>query len=209
MIFNMKFSCLNLVGTILLTLIGLTSFAQMVPMNNTIRTPYGNVNSRYYVPGPNMHYGNGAAQKTKTSKFLLEITIKEDSVVTISSSIYMDKDTTYLVVKTEGTKKRKIFPHETLRIRKIYANTEPIDGIVTDSCWMFRVTKGAINGYSKIPLSNQYISLIQQGTNGPIIPLTKENLEPLISNDEKAMRLLKKNNLKGALLAFNSNKPQK
>jgi hypothetical protein len=52
-------------------------------------------------------------------------------------------------------------------------------GIPSDSCWFFIVEKGRINAYSPLAeLKLKYVTAIQKD-NGPILPLTAENLRQM------------------------------
>ena len=197
----MKLLCLNVVILVSLALTSLTSSAQMIPMTNTIRTPYGNVNHTYYVPGPRMNsYGGNAA----TSKYKFEIAFSKDSVVTLTAAIKFKNDTAFVVMKDRAKKKHTIFPSQTLSIKRL-SSIEDVVGFPADSCWLFHVVKGAINGYSQYPTDDLGFIAIQKGAGTPIVPLTKENLAPMIAGNPKALRFLEKGNLTKAVLIYNSN----
>jgi hypothetical protein len=51
----------------------------------------------------------------------------------------------------------------------------------------------------------QNICAIQKDDNSPILPLTRENLEPLIADNPEAMKYSKKNKLNKALSTYKGN----
>jgi hypothetical protein len=197
----MKQSCLVVVVFVLLAVTGFSSVAQMIPMTNTMRTPYGNVTTTNWVPGPGMYSGSGLA---KTSKYKFEITFPNDSIVTTSARLYFDRDTVYIVAKDKINNKTEIYPHQTTKIRSFSSKLGSVDGIVTDSCWLFLVIKGPINGYSRVP-EELSISFAQYGNDGRIFEVNEETLKPLLIDDKMALRYLKKEMYKMAILTFNKN----
>jgi hypothetical protein len=199
----MKLFSFHVVVLVFLALSSLTSVAQMIPVTNTMRTPYGNVNTTRWVAGPRMY--NGGGEMTKSGKYKLEITFPDDSVVTLSARFYFDRDTIYIVAKDKFNNKLEIYPHQTMKIRNSSSKFVHVDGITTDSSWLFRVIKGPINGYSVVPSETSHVSFAQHGNDGLIFPLTKDNLKPLIMDDKKALRCLKKGLLKMAIQTFNKN----
>jgi hypothetical protein len=199
----MKLFSFHVVVLVFLALTSLTSVAQMIPMTNTMRTPYGNVNTTSWVAGPRMD--NGGGEMTKSGKYNLEITFPDDSVVTLSARFYFDRDTIYIVAKDKFNNKLEIYPHQTMKVRDFSSKLEPIDGITTDSSWLFRVIKGPINGYSIVPSETSHISFAQHGNDGRIFQANEKNLKPLIIDDKKALRYLKKEMFKMAILTFNKN----
>jgi hypothetical protein len=184
-----------------LALTSLTSVAQMVPMTNTIRTPYGNVKHTYYVPGPRMNYYGGSAA---TSKYKFEITFSKDSIVTLTTAIKFKNDTAFFVMKDRMRKKHTIYPSQTLSIKRL-SSIEDVVGFPADSCWLFHVVKGTINGYSQYPTDDLGFIAIQNGAGTPVLPLMKENLAPMISGDPKAMKFLEKRNFQKAVEVYNQN----
>jgi hypothetical protein len=171
----------------------------------TVRTPYGNVTT----PGtwrPAPYYGN-----TGPAKYKFTIVLKNypDSVLEGRSAIYTDEaeDIQYLKFRSKGQKIR-ITPEDTRQISRILVDThERYVGFATDSCWLFRSVEGRIDGYSSAAEKGYtYVIAIQQG-DGPILPLTKENLEPMIKDHPKAMQYFEKKKLTAAVKAFNKPVP--
>jgi hypothetical protein len=201
----MKLLCLNVVVLVLLTLTSVTSVAQMIPMTNTMRTPYGNVTTTNWVAGPRMSYGNGSGELQESGKLKFEITFSSDSVVTLNTSIHY-ADTSYFEWKDGAKQSHKVFPSQTVAIRRTTPKGNVIEGIPADSCWLFLVEKGAINSYSYHPFSSSFaIIAIRSGDQGPIVPATKENIEPLLASDDEALEALKNKGPIAAISIYNKN----
>lgn len=80
-----------------------------------------------------------------------------------------------------------------------------------DSCWLFRVMSGAVNAYSYLPEpKNDYIIAIQKGGVGnPIVRLTRQNLQELIADDPRALKILERGNSYEAIRIYNQRKQKK
>ena len=180
--------------------ITVTLLAQ-VPMMNTqvIRTPYGNVKHTYYT-GTTMHnYGyNGYSPQ----KLEYEVVFLNDSLVTTKAKLIVgDSAISYLKIKTKSGELR-ITPRQTKNL-KCLEDVEPLTSVTTDSCWLFHVVKGRINAYSPYPTATFGFIAIQRGGGGPILPLTKENLLPMVATNERALKLAEKNKLQKAVDVYN------
>ena len=107
-------------------------------------------------------------------------------------------------------KKIKLTPGETSQISRVILETgEKFVGIATDSCWLFKAVEGDINAYNVAAIKGySYLVAIQQG-DGPIVPLTKDSLEPIIKESPEAMKYLKKKNFTAAVKAFNKRREKK
>jgi hypothetical protein len=127
-----------------------------------------------------------------------------DSALNLYTSIDNSKEKQGIVVGHEWGKKR-IKPRDTKQLICIFSDGSRIVGFPADSCWLFKVVKGKINGYSFLPIKSQNITAIQAGDNAPIIPLTLSNLLPLIAEDPKAKALAQKGKLVKALNSYNGN----
>jgi hypothetical protein len=189
----MKSSPLVIVSILFLVLCR-PSYAQMYPVTNTIRTPYGNVKTTQWKSYPTHNHVRPTGPATKTVKVRLEVTFSEDSVVTLLTNIHFDEDTAYFKMKGPSGKKVKVTPAQTKRIRRIPATgDDPIVGISADSCWLFPMIKGEVIGYSKSPNFDEFLFVdAVQKADGQIIPATKENLLELLADDEDAVKALNK-----------------
>jgi len=80
-----------------------------------------------------------------------------------------------------------------------------ITGIPHDSCWFFPVDTGKIRTYSVVSdIDYPVIGYIQKGADKPILPLTKENLMPMVN--ENARKLTEKEKLLIAIQQYNHRK---
>jgi len=165
--------------------------AQFVSVPYTMSTPGGNVPMYHHVYLPT-HYNNG----NSNPKFDFEVTLKNDSVVKFKSRILSENKKMYVLLK-ENKSKRKISPDDTKAIVSSSSDLGRIKGLPADSCWLFKMNKGAINCYSSVPMIDIYGTIaIQEGEKGTIIELTKENLQGITGNDDdKIVKWLKKNKL--------------
>jgi hypothetical protein len=76
-----------------------------------------------------------------------------------------------------------------------------------DSCWLFSAVSGKINGYGMVAERGyEYIVAIQTGE-GAIVPLTEENLKPLLQGHAKAMKYFEKRKYIQAIRTFNTEDP--
>jgi hypothetical protein len=155
-------------------------FAQYMYVPQTISTPYGNVTTQRAVYMP-MNYGNYG---TVNPKFEFTITLKNDSVLTFKSRIETTDKKMYVLQKKKRVK-RKIFSSETKEIYAYHASYGRLKGIVTDSCWYFKAHSGTINSYTVLPTIDKNAAIaMQQGDDGPIIPINKKNLEAITGTDD-------------------------
>jgi len=176
---------------LLLCFIGLYhAKGQYVSMPYSVPTPYGNVTMTQHIYMPTHYYNSNS-----NPKFKFVVVLKNDSVIELKSRM-LSEDITMYVLYNENKSKRKIFPDET---KVIFSNSISgrIKGLPADSCWLFKVKKGAINCYSSVPMIDINSTIaIQEGDTGKIVALTKENLQGITGNDdEKIVRWLDKNKL--------------
>lgn len=182
------------------------SLAQMmVPMNNTIRTPYGNANYTTWVPGPRMYYGGTA---TPSYKYPFTIVFKSDKDSTLLVKAKIDASEKNHVIRTKVNKQKVVIkPTDTREIYRIDNSGLKITGMPTDSCWLFLAVRGKINAYSYLAekgLSSWgSIIAVQKGEGAPILPLNKDNLEEMVADNPEALKFAKKKKLEKALTTYN------
>jgi len=184
---------------LLLSLSSISAAAQM-PMTSTIRTPYGNVSNTYRIPSSRT-YGNYRSSSVEfTSKYQLIVTLKNDSTFKCSSRIFFIGAKHSIVIKKKDNE-MKFFPGDT---KSIFRTGQNFKGIPADSCWLFKTYSGKVNCYSYIP--EDYLSdiiAIQSG-DGPILPLTKENLSlMMVTDDPQIIKLIDKGKLIQAIMRYN------
>ena len=176
------------------------TFAQVHMVPNTIQTPYGNVSHSYPVGSPHYYYGQGQI----SAKYRFTVILVEDSTFTAKTRIDFTSDTHSLTIKGPRKQKQKIYPFYTKAIFRVDENGRKIFGIPTDSCWLFKCQPGKINAYSFLAERGMlYVIAIQEGEKGPIVPLTKDNLLPMVGTDPKILKLIEKGKLVKAVAAFN------
>jgi len=151
------------------------------------------------------YYSNN--QGSNSLKYDFVVILKNDSTFRVRTKInVLQEGNNFITVKDDGIK-QKIFPADTKSISRVTLEGRTLIGIPADSCWLFLVDRGAINSYSFLAeTGTTFIIAIQEGNDSPIVPLTKENLLPMISGDPKANKHASKNNFQKAISIFNQNK---
>lgn len=171
--------------------------AQYINVPTKFSTPRGNITvyERVYMP----HYQN---YETVSIKHVFTIVLGNDSVITKKAKI-ITKDSVHTLSWNENGEKKSITPAETKEIYRM-ENGKKITGSPTDSCWLFPVGVGKIFTYSILSETvDPIISHIQNGSWGQILSLTKENLIPMLSDNEKAIKLVEKGKLLKAIDLYN------
>ncbi|GAB2534710.1 hypothetical protein [Rufibacter soli] len=145
---------------------------------------------------------------------LYQIMFKDSTVKETRTQIKFDKDNrSYIEIEDEAAEKnspnrlKRIYPSETYSIRrKGPGGALSTAGLPADSCWLFKLVAGEINGYSFLPapyeVHSGYFKFIQKG-NGPLLKAETKELLPLLEGNEKALKLARKEKLYDALLTFN------
>ncbi|RKR81736.1 hypothetical protein BDD43_1887 [Mucilaginibacter gracilis] len=151
------------------------------------------------------------------NKYDYKVTMKDNSVMIITSKIYVDTTThkSYLAYKDKSLKRsdpkreKRIYADQTLKISREEVNfldKFDVNGISTDSCWLFKVAKGKINIYSHLSevlqLNNMYLRAFQVG-DGPIQKVDSASLLTVIKDNPKAMKAFKKKDYYKAINKFN------
>jgi len=180
-----------------LLLIYTPASAQYYNVPTKFSTPHGNITvyERVYMPRF-QNYG------TVSIKHVFTIVLRNDSVITKKAKI-VTEDSVHILSWNEKGEKKSIAPAETKEIYRM-ENGKKITGSPTDSCWLFPVESGAISTFSILSETDDpIISHIQKGSGGVILPLTKENLIPMLSDNEKAIKLVEKRKLLKAIDMYN------
>ena len=194
---SQKILCLIMPIVMLLCTSGYTQTFNM-PVRHT--TPYGSFTTNQRVGIP-MYYNNSTIAN---GKHLYTIVLVNDS--TINKKVKIDvSDTVHQLHWKENADKKVIVPRDTKEIFRIDATTgRKISGIPMDSCWAFLVDTKKIRTYSiTSEILDPLIAYIQKDEYSPILPLTKDNLELMVSDNEKALALAKKGKLLRALRKYN------
>lgn len=163
-----------------------SSLAQYIPVPSTIKTPYGNVPYTTYVYN-RMNYYHGMGNIS--AKYEFKAILKNGEQKVFKSRINLEDTIHSLTYKEDGIKK-KLTPKETVEIFRYSFSGKKIAGIPTDSCWLFKVLEGKINGYSFLSEeSTTYLSAFQE-EDGEILPLTKDNVMFYVGDDPRRERKL-------------------
>ena len=183
--------------------------------------------AQYYGPGwPGgngvIYAGGSSYNKPITLKTLdyfynepikFKVTNLNDSVEFIRSKIYADTvlNQTYLVKVNKKIDKgmpgreTRIYAKETKMITRESNEYAPIEGIATDSCWLFKVVAGKISAYS--PLSNflntYYLNAFQV-YDGMIQKFDVKELEKVILYNPKAKKAFDTKNYGKAINIYNT-----
>ncbi len=200
----MKYRIMYAIGIFIFALLTSTqAFAQFLPPT-TIRTPYGNVTT----PGsytPRIYSFNNAY----SSKFTFFIVLKNDSTIVANTKIkFRSKDKPSELSWKEHGKKYVVTPDQTKEIYRVDVKRNKIRGIPQDSCWLFLIdtarTDKKIKLYSMTSdISSPTISHFKLDKMDDILPLQKSKLEPYVQENEKAKKLVLKNQLLKAIEEMN------
>jgi len=175
-------------------------FAQFISIPTKISTPVGKITVNQQIHVPNA-YGQGYNFTPK--KHLFTVVLLNDSTIEVNGRIKAKEGAHELKCKINSIK-TTILPSETKKILVDEVDGPTLVGTPMDSCWAFLVGTGRIRSYSvNVEADNLVIAYIQKGGEAPIVPLTKENLEPMVSDNEKALKLVQKGRLLKALKVYN------
>ncbi len=174
-----------------------------MPVTTTMHTPQGNVPFTYYVPTPRMYYG----QPRVSVKYKFDIVLKNDSAFSARTKINLADKKDHSITIRDGKIKRTLFPADTKSISRTTFDGEKLIGIPADTCWLFKTYVGRINAYSFVAeLGLLYVIAIQD-REGPIVPLTKENLLFIVGIDDlKIYKMVQKEKFIQAIEAYNTKK---
>jgi hypothetical protein len=171
----------------------------------TIRTPGGNVTLPELYTPPLYSFD----REPISSRYKFYIVLKNDSTVVSKTKIKLRTTTKPSEISwREKGKKYTVTPDQTKEIYRIDYWNKKIKGIPQDSCWLFLVDtvsyERRIRRYSMTADINQpAISHFKMEKANEILPLKKETLEPYVQENEKAKKLLSKNQLLKAITEFN------
>ena len=174
--------------------------AQMMPVTTTIPTPYGNVQTTQWMQmGRPMYFGNFGP---KSYKHDFVIILANDSVVTARTKINISEKQHVIKVK-KGKVSLSYSPRQTKSISWFTPTGQRHIGIPADSCWLFESSKGKITTYSFLAEAGEDGVIAIKKGDGEIISLSKDTLEPMIEDNEKSLKFLKKNNPLKAIKIYN------
>ncbi|MBK8291440.1 MAG: hypothetical protein IPK96_11390 [Flammeovirgaceae bacterium] len=185
----------------MITNVGLLMAQFMIPQTTVIKTPNGNVNHTTY----SYHQMPTGSIGPVSIKYDFTIVLKDSTVLNARTRIEY-KDSTNIVTVKDKNEKRIIKPSETVELFRILPDGRKFGGIATDSCWLFQCTKGKINGYSRLADQNEdHVVAIQTG-DGPILPLSKDNLLDMVGEHKYCIELIEKKKFIKAIETYNKEK---
>jgi len=200
----------NIVLSLLLLSSGMVFSQGYIPVTTTMSTPYGNVQYTNYVPGPvNRYYINlNKLGNSSSMTYEFKVVMKNDSSFTAKTKINVKDDKHHTIVIKNKKVKTVIHPSETKSLSRVTVDGQKISGIPADSCWLFKTYSGRINTYSFLAEPGMsLITAIQDGDEGAIIPLTKENLLEMVEYDDpKVHQLIETDDLVAAIKLYNKKK---
>ncbi|TAE38066.1 MAG: hypothetical protein EAY66_04815 [Sphingobacteriales bacterium] len=205
MIFNTKTLLLTLVFSSLLTFTKAQYYGPNWPGSNNLVF--------------NIGVGNNKLITLKTLKNFVNLPVKfkvttvNDSVEIIKSKIYVDTilNQTYLIKVNRKIQKNmpgretKVYIKETKKIFTELFEGGIINGVITDSCWLFKIISGKISAYSPIAnlkLQTYYLNAFQVA-DGPIQKFDPKELEKAIADNPKAKKAFDKKNYYKAINVYN------
>jgi len=201
---RMRYCIMYTISFFLFTLLtSIQAFAQFLPPT-TIRTPYGNVTT----PGsytPRVYSFDNAY----SSKFTFFIVLKNDSTIVANSKIkFRSSDKPSEISWKENGRKYTVTPDQTKEIYRIDVKRNKIRGIPQDSCWLFLIDTAKVDKKIKLysmtsDISSPTISHFKVDKMNDILPLQKSTLAPHAQENEKAKKLVSKNQLLKAIEELN------
>ena len=176
---NMRF-CLLIIVVLASVASGYAQFGS--PITNSYRAPGGQyVPYTSYIPSPRYNNGNSNI----SAKYDFHFVLKNDSTFNATTRINITTDEDNSITVKIRKVKTTLFPEDTKSISRTTYDGQLLTGIPADSCWLFKTMSGKINTYSYLAEPGlDYVIAIQEGDQGKIVPLTKENLEFMTTDTE-------------------------
>lgn len=177
----------------------------VVPITTPMQTPYGNVPYTNFVVQPRYNFKTSNKYSANSMTYEFRVVLKNDSSFSSKAKINL-KDGKHHTIVIKGKKEKIAFsPSDTKSVSRVTMEGVKIPGIPADSCWLFKTYTGKINVYSFLAeLGTAYAIAIQDGADGTIKPLTKENLLEIVEYDNpKVHELIEKGNLIEAIKLYN------
>jgi hypothetical protein len=156
------------------------------------------------------YFGKG---KLSDLKYFFKVKMKDSIVKEIKSFIFYDtsRKQTYIkhinksVSKNDSNRNEKIYCNDIIEVKAATNSIAPLmQGIITDSCWLFKTLSGKINVYSTYPENNDNYSIAAiELVTGIIESFDPEKLKLIIAGNEKAMKKFNKKSYFSAIEKFN------
>jgi hypothetical protein len=153
----------------------------------------------------NRRFWNKNAYRNK--KYDYYIRPLNDSVIKVNARINID-DSIHVLKMGKGDKARIIKPSDTKEVYR-YAWKKKITGTPHDTCWLF-LTEDYYNNANKIrtysvtsDIDLPKVAYIQKGRAGAMLPLTADNLRPMVADNKNALQMIEKDDLLNAIEIYN------
>lgn len=157
------------------------------------------------------YFGKG---KLSDIKYYIKVKMKDSTESVIKSFIFYDtiRKQTYVkhinksLSKNDSGMNEKIYCSDVIEVKAAINSLAPLmEGIITDSCWLFKTLSGKISVYSTYPENNDNYSIAAiELVKGVIEPFDPEKLKLIIAGNEKAIRKFNKKNYFVAIEKFNT-----
>ncbi|POY38361.1 hypothetical protein C3K47_02895 [Solitalea longa] len=169
---------------------------------------YNQQTSRQMRDNFNNFWKNRGKEHPDQKSYSFKVILKDSSELKCKSKIYFSDSVTYILYKSEKTGDSiKITPKETQNILMddVFLSKN-IEGISTDSCWLFKTIKGKINVYSFYPMapknSTETIAYLQKG-DGPLVRYSPKQLLRMVGKNKRSVKLCVKQKYMDALTQYN------
>lgn len=181
---------------------------QMMPVTRTVYTPHGPAKiTTFQNTGMPLYYYQGKyVPGPYVGKTFLTVALQSDSVFTGKLFFNIADSIHSLTLERKEKKGGNLvfYPNETKQISQMYKG-KLVVGIPVDSCWLFKLKEGKINSYAPFPNEiKNFITAIQKG-DGPILPMTKENLKNMVADQPKLFKMIDKKRYEQVIWKYNNN----
>lgn len=160
------------------------------------------------------NYGNSLDKRRfwsknafNNKKYDYYIVLLNGNVVKVNARINID-DSIHTLKMGKGNEARIIKPSDTKEIYR-YDWKKKIAGAPHDTCWLF-LTADYYNNANKIrtysvtsDIDLPKVAYIQKGRAGAMLPLSAENLKPMVAGNKTALQMVEKDNLLKAIEIYN------
>ena len=103
-----------------------------------------------------------------------------------------------------GEQVQRLTPTQTHLVSLLKDDGDEAIGIPADTCWLFKMAKGALNIYTYLPYPDwSMVVALQKGDDGTIVRITAETLKDMIADNPQALQLFNLNKWRLAIEAYN------
>jgi len=141
------------------------------------------------------------------SRHLYTIELKNGKVYKVKTTMQLNNDRSYLKFKQNGGH-IYVYPKDTKQISITDHKGRELIGLpgLSDTSWLFQVTKGRLNTYSVIPVWNTiFITAIQKDSTQAPVQIDQRTILKMVADNPKALKLAKKRKLMSAIMTYDKN----